>query len=433
MTHTALTYRRALWAVAATALTARVWAASAVDGLRHPQLSEYDAIAQRLLAGLGFSYEHLDIVYYSFNAPLPAWLSAASYWLVGSLAAAMVLQIIAGATLAVVTSVIAGRLFGGWIAPLAAGILVALHPGLVVYSAAKMHSLTWDSLFFTMAVLQLFRLAERPAVGRAVVCGALVGIGAYSRATIVVVLPIGALWLFVVTPSASRRTAAISAIVALLSAAAVIAPWSIRNSLLHHRFVFMLTTDSEVFWRGNNPYATGSSYVDADHLVLDALPAEEVRDLHRQPNEIAQAEWFRTRAMAFVRTQPAAFARLTLRKFFYFWWFSPQIGVNYPRRWAQLYMVYYVFVLCMAAVGVRKTVQAGGRRMRMLALMGAFMLAISALQSLYYVEGRHRWAVEPLLLALGGGGVAALLGRRGGHNALLEKRRFSCSYLTFGV
>jgi 4-amino-4-deoxy-L-arabinose transferase-like glycosyltransferase len=410
-------YRVVVWAVAATALAARIGTAIATDGLRNPQLSEYDAIAHRMLAGFGFSYKHLDVVYYSFIAPLPAWISAASYWLTGSLVAAMVLQIIAGATLAVVTSEIARRLFGGWIAPLAAGLLVALHPGLTLYSAAKLHSLAFDSLFFTLAVLQLFRLAERPTIGRALALGALVGIGAYARATIVIILPIGAVWLFIASPVTSRRKAVGSAMLAMLCAAAVIAPWSIRNSLLHHRFVFMLTTDSEVFWRGNNPYATGSSYIDAEHLVLDALPQDEVRDLHRQPNELAQAEWFRARAMNFVRTHPDAFVRLTVRKFFYFWWFSPQIGVNYPRHWAQLYMGYYVFVLCLAAIGLWKTVQAGGRRMAMLALMGAFLLAISALQSLYYVEGRHRWAVEPMLLALAAGGAAAMVDRRSGSRA----------------
>ena len=417
-------YRLVVWAVAATALAARIGVAIATDGPRNPQLSEYDAIARRMLAGLGFSYEHLDVVYYSFIAPMPAWISAASYWLTGSLVAAIILQIIAGTTLAVVGSAVAERLFGGWIAPLAAGLLVALHPGLTLYSAAKLHSLAFDSLFFTLAVLQLFRLAERPTTRRALALGALVGIGAYARATIVVILPIGAVWLFIASPVASRRKAVGSAILAMLCAAAVIAPWSIRNSLRHHRFVFMLTTDSEVFWRGNNPYATGSSYIDAEHLVLDALPPDEVRDLHRQPNEIAQAEWFRARAMNFVRTHPAEFARLTVRKFFYFWWFSPQVGVNYPVRWAQLYMAYYVMVVLLAGIGVWRIVHADSRKRAMLTLMGAFLLSIGALQSVYYVEGRHRWAVEPMLLALGGGGVAALLQRRGGHNGILEKRRF---------
>ena len=75
-----------------------------------------------------------------------------------------------------------------------------------------------------------------------------------------------------------------------------------------------------MFWRGNNPSASGTSFVDATHTVLGTLSPEDARDLARQPNEIAQADWFKTRAWMFVRTHPDQFVGLTLRKLFYFWW-----------------------------------------------------------------------------------------------------------------
>ena len=45
-------------------------------------------------------------------------------------------------------------------------------------------------------------------------------------------------------------------------------------------------------------------------------------------------------------------------------------------------------------------------------LIAAFLLALSLLQSLYYVEGRHRWAVEPILIAISGVGVGSIAARR---------------------
>ena len=60
-------YRLGLWAVAATALTARLAAALAVDGLRHPGLEEYEEIARNLLAGRGFTFLHLGIATRSFE------------------------------------------------------------------------------------------------------------------------------------------------------------------------------------------------------------------------------------------------------------------------------------------------------------------------------------------------------------------------------
>ena len=106
------------------------------------------------------------------------------------------------------------------------------------------------------------------------------------------------------------------------------------------------------------------------------------------------------------------FVRLTLSKFFYFWWFAPQTGVLYPPFWLRLYQAYYSAAMLLAFVGLRRVVRVGAPSIHLACVIGAFLLGLSALQSLYYVEGRHRWAVEPMVLAFSGGGVAALLERR---------------------
>lgn len=406
-------YRSTLKAVAALSLIVRVAAALALDGLWHPEVWEYNAIARNMLDGAGFSYSHHGVVYYSFSPPLFPWISAASYWCFGSIAPVMSLQIAAGVALTVVAVEITRRLFGGWVAPAATGVLVALHPGLVLYCAAKAHPLTFDALFFSLVLLQTLRLHERLTTGRAVGLGLLVGVGALSRATLVVFLPVAAAWLLAVSPRRSRVAAAGLLVVAAVVATAAIAPWTIRNSRLHRRFVFMVTTDAEAFWRGNNALATGHSYVDADRLVVTALPPAELESLRRQPDELAQAEWFSTRARTFVREQPAAFARLTALKFFYFWWFAPQTGVRYPSLWLSLYRAYYFVAVLLALLGLREVVRAGPPSTYTAILMVAFLIALSGLQSLYYVEGRHRWAVEPVLLVLSGGGLAAVAATAG--------------------
>jgi 4-amino-4-deoxy-L-arabinose transferase-like glycosyltransferase len=421
---------RSLWIVGALACLVRLAAAVATGGLWDPQLNEYDAMAKSMLAGHGFAVVHLDIVYHSYAAPLYTWISAAAYWLTGSIVPVMLLQIVAGSALAVVAAAIACRLFGGWIAGAAAGVLVAFHPGLVVYSATKAHPLTFDALFFALTLLLVFRLAERSTVRRALELGVTVGVGALSRGTIVIFMPIAALWLLAVATRQSRAVVIRNLVVVALCSAAIIAPWTVRCSLLHHRFVFLLTTDSEDFWEGNNPYATGHGYVDAGHSILTTLSPEEQRDLARQPNEVAQADWFATQSRAFIRADPMAFLRLNLLKLFHFWWFAPQNGVLYPKAWLLLYMIYYVVALLLAALGVWRITQRGPPATQLGWLIGLFLLALSGLQSLYYVEGRHRWAVESLLLALSGGGIAVLVECR---RHLLEARLSNKTRLTTPV
>lgn len=403
--------RKRLWVVFAAAVVIRMAVAIASGGLRQPELWEYDNIARAIVAGQGFIYHFHGITYYSYAPPLYSWLSVASYWLTGSLAPLMLIQMGAGAALAVASGAMAGRLFGHSRAVIAAGLLVAVHPGLVIYSATKAHPMPWDALFFALAALQFLRLREQPGLRRALELGLIVGVGTLSRATIIIFLPIGALWLLWNSHRSVWPAIVRDLVVAGVITTACLAPWTIRNYLVHHEFVFVVSTDGDTFWRGNNPNATGHSYGRNGRLVLDSLTLEERQELERLPTEVEQSAWFKARAKAFISDNPWEFVRLTAMKFFHFWWFAPQTGVRYPASWFWASAAYYVATLLCAGVGVHRILKAGPPAVRQAVLLVALLLALSLLQSLYYVEGRHRWGVEPLLLVFSGGGAAALYQR----------------------
>jgi len=399
------------WLIALFGAVVRLAVGLVTGGIRHPQLLEYDWIARSMIAGRGFLIPHLGVSYYSFAAPFYSWLSFAGYRVFGSLVPVMLIQIAAGATLAAVASLIAEYLYAGSIAGAAAGLLVALHPGLVIYSATKAHPLTFDALFFALALLQVLRIAERPTLRRFIIFGLIVGLGTLSRGTVVIVLPIAGLWLLAITPKRKWPNVIRNLILAGLCAAAIIAPWTIRNSLLHHQFVFLLSTDSEDFWRGNNPHASGGSHVDSGALVIDKLSPQEQSEMRRQPNEVAQANWFARNSREFIREHPLSFLRLFATKLYQFWWFAPQTGVEYPSAWRNLYLLYYLLALFLAIVGVWRTLRAGPPASHFATLIVVFVVTLSFLQSLYYVEGRHRWGIEAMLLALSGVGFATLIER----------------------
>jgi 4-amino-4-deoxy-L-arabinose transferase-like glycosyltransferase len=404
--------RKVGWSVFIVACALRLAAGLATGRVLNPELFEYDGMARSLLAGNGLSFNHLHIVYHSFAPPLYPWLSAASYWIFGSLSPLMVLQVIAGGWLAVLSAAIAKRFSSGWLAPLAAGLLVAFHPGLIVYNIAKAHPLTFDALFFTLAVLQAFRLRERMTVRRAIELGVIIGVGSLSRGTLIIFLPLGALWLLWCLRTRSLKTIIRAVVITGAITTAIVLPWTIRCSLLHHRFVFMVTTDAESFWRGNNPNATGGTYAAGHATELDELPPRETADLLAQRDEIAQVDWFSARSHAFIREHPGAFARLTALKLFHFWWLAPYTGIEYPRSWFIGYMIYYVLIMLCAVIGAWTIFRNGRIPREQLVLIVVFLFALSLLQSLYYVEGRHRWAVEPILIAVSGGGIATLAQRR---------------------
>src|SRR5205814_3448155 len=172
--------------------------------------------------------------------PLYPAISALSYWIFGALTPLMLLQVLAGGALAVVSAAIARRLCPGSIAPLAAGLLIAFHPGLIVYNVSKAHPLTFDALFFTLAALQAFRLRERTTVRRAIELGVIVGVGTLSRATLIIFLPLVAIWLAWVLRNESLKLVMRAVVITGLCTTAIVIPWTIRTSLLHRQFVFML-------------------------------------------------------------------------------------------------------------------------------------------------------------------------------------------------
>ena len=376
----------------------RVAAFLVLDRVHHPDLWESEEIASNLLAGRGFVFQFLGTTYRSYMEPLYPALCAAVYALTGHSFLALGLVQAGLGTLLVALVFWCGRRLGGDAPALGAAALAAVHPGLVVYTT-KFHPFILDSLLVLAVLAACLLLSTERPWRSALLLGAALGLCALSRATILVCLPVIAWWVW---RRLERRMATMA--VVLATAALVVAPWVARNHAVHHRFVLTRSGTALVFWLGNNPHAfTGSATTAGGGRVLELMPADErQRLLHL--DELGQQDLLRAEAGAYVRAQPLAFLRRWAVKFSYFWWQSPQAGQLYPAAWFRLYQAFYLvtMALVVAAIAVHR------RRPETWLVVG-FCLAIALVQSAYYVEGRHRLTIEPLLLLLGGQGLAGLL------------------------
>lgn len=383
------------------ALVARVAAQVSLGFYSAPEAWEYDMLARNLVSGQGFVIEHDGTTHRAFTFPLYPLMLAAVYWVTGlSPTGIGVLQALLGSVLVALIYAFA-RPMGRTVAILAA-IAVATHPGLLIYSA-KIHALNLHAVLAVAAAL-LARLAlERPTVRTAIIAGVTTGIASLERASFVPTLGLGLAlggWRHLGT----ARTGALLAIWLALTIAFA-APWIVRNTLVVGSPV-LTTTGNEALWRGNNPNATGGNSAADGRPMLDASPEMRERILGRA--DIVQDKEFREAAFAYMSADPGRTLEWTVRKLFYFWWSGPQVGENYPATWSSLYAAYYVLVVGLVLAGV--TV---GRRMVGNSSLGAILLTavpVSLLQAVYYVEGRHRWAVEPLLLVLAAAGLVAVVG-----------------------
>ncbi|MDJ0850770.1 MAG: glycosyltransferase family 39 protein [Myxococcota bacterium] len=291
---------RAALAVGALALLLRAglvaWAPAGLVG----DARAYHVQAQILSVGKGFT--HLD------GSPavlwMPGWpaLLAGVYRVFGpEPRAGLWTNAVLGAATAALL-VILGRLLFDARAGLAAGMLHAVWPGVVYYSAVLMTEVVFAFLVALAVTLLAAGTSERSRRSLAWLgaAGAAVGLATWVRAEALALLAIAGLHLRAVTPSrvGFLGRACLVAVVAI----AVVAPWTLRNYRAFERFVPTSANAGLVFWIANRTGATGENDPIAVRRLFDRFAHLPQGETTIAQNEVGLREGARA-----VRADPAAF------------------------------------------------------------------------------------------------------------------------------
>ncbi len=385
---------------AIAAVLARGILAMATGAYWHPEYFESETLVRNWLGGHGYTYSFLGTVYRSFHSMLPYdGLTAAVYACTGgSHTAMLVVQWGCAAALCVMVGRLAYRCGGAWVAGGAAW-LVALHPGFLAYDAMKLQQFSFDACLVVGFLLAIVRWAETPSHIRACAAGGFTGLLMYERGTMALVFPLVLFWV--------KRRGRVSwrdwtrQVVAYgIAASLVLAPWMIRNMCVYHRVMPMMTTTGMALWKGNHEGATGTEYTADGRSILAQAPAGL-----EGASELQQMELFHAEAMRFLRHHPVAAWQLYWRKLGYFWWMSPHAGLTYPRLWLVVYQLWYV-LMCGAALAGTWAMRKDAAQRGLAQLMWIVGIGFSVGQAIFYIAGRHRWTIEPVLLMLAAVGIA---------------------------
>jgi 4-amino-4-deoxy-L-arabinose transferase-like glycosyltransferase len=392
------------WLLAGTFLVALLprLAILAAAGPQSIETWEYDGLARSIATGHGYAIAHFGHLSYAFgDGNLYSFASAAAYVLLGprpwllAVGQAVIASLATPVILAIGT-----RSLGAPTATLGAA-LAALHPGLLAYTL-KLHPLGIDVLLLALAVLWIGRVGTQPRDG--LIAGIALGLNLMSRPTFFVAGVVGMVLQLGRRP-ATRRIVSVG--LAMLVSVIIALPWVGRNWLVLGKPVF-ISSGLEDVWKGNNPAASGSSYLASGQDVFTLMPTA-MRTRLSTASELELNDVFGAEIVEFIQHHPGDFLSLLGRKFYYFWWFSPQSGLLYPSSWLTAYQVYDALALGFAVLGTVWIVRRGSpEARRLLGLLLAISLTIAALHAMSYVEGRHRWGVEPLLLLLTAQGIFVL-------------------------
>jgi len=367
----------------------------------------YDAWAHRIAAGDWWGTE----VFY--QAPLYPYFLGLLYALAGASPwIARFAQALLGAASCLLVARAGARFFDAR-SGLAAGWLIALYPPAIFFDGeVQKASLSMFLMSAILALLAGLRDADRPP-GRLLALGALVGLLALHRENALLLVPLLAAWFLAAAPAPPRRRLAAAGLL-LAGALAVLMPVALRNRAIGGELLLTTSQLGPNFYIGNNPTADGRyhplrpgrgspRYEREDATAL----AEAAVGRALSPAEVSR-HWL-ARALAFARSEPAAWLRLQARKWRLVWHAreivdttSLEAAADFSALLRSLARCHHFGVLVpLAAAGI----WLARRRWRELGVLYLLVVTWAAATALFYVFARYRYPLVPMLALFAGAGL----------------------------
>ena len=362
----------------------------------------YDEMAQDIAQGNVVRREAF------FMGPLYPYLLAFVYKVVGrDFMVVRLLQVLGGALTVTLTFAIGRRLFRPS-AAMAGAVLLALNGAMTFYeSQLLMEGL--GTLLNCVALYLLVSGGGEISPRRAALTGAVLGLSALARASILVFAVFVAVWLFRGLPRATARLRAAAfaggLVVALL-------PAMIHNFAASRVFAPVTTNAGVNFYVGNSRQANGTFVpireVDLIEDVTTRIYVERETGREMSPSEISSF-WMK-RAWDDMREAPARVVGLLAIKtaLFFNGYEVPQIESfdveTREQPWLRVLFVRLWFIMPLAVLGMVLASRAPGRR----SLLYAYALLYALSIVIFFVTGRYRSQVVPVLCLFAGHALVAV-------------------------
>ena len=363
-----------------------------------PMLWEYEYLTQNLINEGEYSLSYREYGdYKALLAPGYSMLTYAVYSIFGTSHILMLfIQYLLMFGGACIVYLISTELFGNKRFALASSVMMSIHPGLIHYGSDMLHQLNLYLPLFYTTIYFLILSYKYEKTKFFVLAGFFGGLGMLSRATIMPIIGLSFIMLLLLKRKQFKELfpKVIFAGVVLLI---VYSPWVIRNYMVFDKFIFAQTNKWESFWIGNNAEATGGHYKTDGTLVLNSKPDEMQKEINESNSELLDNKIFKKYAMDFVKENPGIFVKGLFRKAFYYWWYAPHTGILYPKKVVLLAKVAYMFFMLLVFYGFYYCYKEKLFN-KTFVFPGVFIFGIFSAHTVYFLEMRHRWTVEPILM-----------------------------------
>jgi len=320
------------------------------------------------------------------------------------------LQIILGALACGLIYRVGERLFSRS-AGIAAGLIMAFYAPAIFYDGLIEKSIL--DLTLLSLVLFIFVSVADERWFKWLGCGAVIGLLGLSRENALILVPVVAAWIIVRHREGALALRARWLGVFLAGVLVILLPVGLRNLLVGGEFKLTTSQFGANFYIGNNPAADGTYGSIRDGIAETQLEGADAKRLAERaaghsltPGQVSN--YWLARAREYISAQPLEWAKLLGFKWLLVWnarEIEDSDDFYIYQNWSWLlallsWFSHFGVLAPLACVGVFLTL----RQWRQLWLLYAMVVALAASVAVFYVFGRYRYPLVPLLALFAGAG-----------------------------
>ena len=362
--------------------------------------AETGAIAAAIASGKGFSSPLPEITTgpTAWLTPIYPYLLAGIFKLAGiftykSLLAMRLLDMLFSALTCWPIRRAATMAFGKRVGTASAWLWAVL-PDAIFYPVIWVWDTALTGLCLTALVAATMKIRGSRRTSSWIGYGALWAFSAMVNPSVLSVLPFLALW--AIWPLREQLTQALRlALVTSVIFMAGIAPWSIRNYLVFHKFIPFRSTFGLVLWLGNNPEVPDTW---APFLYPADNPEEAAK--YARMAEIPYMEEKQSEALAFMRTHPRDSMRFFFRRFAHNWlgvWDAPADMWTFMPPYMKLLLFWNCLFSLLSFTGAFFAYRA---RSEGALPFASVMLMFPVVFYVTHTSGRYRYPMDPIMAIL---------------------------------
>ena len=265
-----------------------------------------------------------------------------------------------------------------------AAVTAIFFPSWIIPSGAVMGDVP-AAILVTLMVWMFIEGYRRQSLLWIAGAGVLWGTATITRAGSLMYAPALILWSLLIMPGCKKRLGAVFALT--VPFLCILAPWSIRNTYVHGKFVPVSTQGGIQLYISNNPHATGVMVL--DQAYVDRTRAQRFVNFR----EADRDKLFQKEAIEFIRANPFRFFELCLIRVVELWkLYSPRVPLSNSLVVIGSFGVALPFFLL-------QLIRRGWRRGPEM-LLTLIILSHTGLHMVYGSIVRYRITIEPLVIAM---------------------------------